>query len=263
MKSIRTFAIALTVVMLAVGTSAAATSEGAAGDGKTSISYDSATGAFGIQPDGQPVGLFDIRSATSIFNSTPATLPPGGLGLDVNTAARKSWAALPAAAINADFNLGNIAATGLTKAFLLGDLTLVGSGGFGTNNRDLDLVYVGGTTGTAPVVTDFASPDRIQGAQISHQFAATGDPVPTWGSLTPVAGNPTPAIVPTLSAAGLFTWNSAGSPYGNYAWDVTATNSVGSDVGRFSVELIIPEPATISLVGLSVLGLVGLFGRRR
>jgi hypothetical protein len=65
------------------------TIEGFVGDGKTSISYDSATGAFVIQPDGQPVGQYRISSDSGIFNATSALIPPGGLGSDV-TASRKS-----------------------------------------------------------------------------------------------------------------------------------------------------------------------------
>lgn len=263
MRSIRTLVIALCVVALAVSSSSAATTLGAVGDQKTSIQYDAATGNFTLQPDSQAVGLFQILSASGIFSSN-ATLPPGGLGFDVNSATEKSWAALPASAVNADFNLGNIAAANLTQAFLLGDLTLVGSGGFGTANRDFDLVYKGGQVAVPPVVTDAALGNRIQGAQIMHQFATSAGTTPiSWGSLTPVAGNPAAATAPTLGSDGKFSWNSHQSPIGNYAWDVTATNSAGSDVGRLTVSLIVPEPATLSLIGLAMLGLAGLFGRRR
>jgi hypothetical protein len=143
------------------------------------------------------------------------------------------------------------------------DVEVVGDGG---NSRMLftDFVVGGGGQVTAPVVTDAALGNRIQGAQISHTFATSaGDAPITWGSLTPVAGNPTPNIIPTLSAAGVFTWNSQASPYGSYAWDVTATNAGGNDVGRISVTLIVPEPATIGLVGLMLIGLVGLGARKR
>jgi serralysin len=123
---------------------------GAANDGRTSIQYDARTGAFTIQPDTQPVGLFQIESASGIFNA-PANLPPGGLGFDVNTATEKSWAGLQFSAFLSNFSLGVIAAPGLQPDFLLNDLTLVGSGGFGTNNRPFDLVYVGGLDhGDAP-----------------------------------------------------------------------------------------------------------------
>jgi hypothetical protein len=264
MKSIRTFAIALTVVMLAVGTSAAATTEGAAGDGKASFAYDSATGNFTLQTDGVSVGLYDLQSASSIFNATLAPPPNPGLGLNVDTAARKSWAALSAQAITANHNLGNIAASGLTKAFLLGDLTITTSGGFGTANVIGDLVYLGGTSGVAPVVTD--APAGIRGTAgivFSHQFATSaGTPPITWEGLTKVTG-PTAPNAPTLSGAGLFQWNAAQAPVGMYSWDVTARNATGTDVGRINIEVIIPEPATISLFGLMAIGLVGLFRRRR
>jgi serralysin len=121
------------------------------GDGRTSIEYDAKTGEFTIQPDGTPVGLFDIQSASAIFNATAITLPNQGLGLSVDTATRKSWAALPAQAVNSDFSLGFIAAPGLQQAFLLNDLTLVGSGGFGAPSRSFDLVYIPGLDyGDAP-----------------------------------------------------------------------------------------------------------------
>jgi hypothetical protein len=48
---------------------------------------------------------------------------------------------LPAAAFRSNFSLGWIAAPGLTKSFLLNDLTPTASGGFRTPNRALDLVY--------------------------------------------------------------------------------------------------------------------------
>lgn len=264
MRSIRTIAIALTVVMAAVGTTVAQTTEGAAGDGKASIAYDSSNGNFTLQTDGLSIGLYDIKSATSIFNATASPPPNAGLGLNVDTASRKSWAALAPQAINTNYNLGNIAAPGLTKAFLLGDLTITTSGGFGTANVNGDLVYIGGAAVVPPVVVDIPAFNRIQGAQISQTFTTSaGDAPITWGSLTPVAGNPTVATAPSLSAAGVFTWDSKQSPYGSYAWDVTATNAGGSDVGRISINLVVPEPATISLVGLMTIGLVGLFRRRR
>jgi hypothetical protein len=121
------------------------------GDGEPSIAYYAATGEFVIQPDGERVGLFDIQSAAGIFTAN-ATFPPGGLGLDVNRADRKSWAAFSQSAFTANFSLGVIAAPNLQQSFLLNDLTFVGSGGFGTPSFNLDLVYifVGPDHGDAP-----------------------------------------------------------------------------------------------------------------
>jgi hypothetical protein len=252
-------ALAVLSVLVAAAPSQAATTLGAAGDSKTSVAYNAATGGFTLQPDGQAVGLFDIQSATGIFTGS-VTLPNPGLGLNVDTASRKSWAALPAQAVNTDFNLGVLAATGLTQAFLLGDLSLVGSGGFGTTNRDFDLVYTGAVVGTPPVFADVSLGTLQFGGTASRQLTATGDPAPTFGSLTPVGG--TAATAATLTSGGLFSWNSAGSAPGLYSWNATATNPSGSDVGLISVQLI-PEPATVSLIGLAFVAAAGFFRRSR
>src|SRR3990172_8270366 len=62
------------------------TVEGIQGDGNTSVEYDPVTGAFAIQPDGDPVGLFDIRSDSGIF--TPNAIFPSGGFVVVNEANR-------------------------------------------------------------------------------------------------------------------------------------------------------------------------------
>jgi len=264
-----TFLAVLTVLAVAA-VSQAATTAGAEGDGKTSISYDSATGAFGIQPDGQPVGLFEILSATNIFtNAAAGTLPPGGLGFDVKAAGQMAWAALPASAITANHNLGVIAAPGLTQAFLLNDLTLTVSGGFGTDNVLSNLVCLGtacgGGGGLVPDITPVAVGEYESTAIITRDLVASNGPI-TWSALTPTAG--TPAMAATLTPAGVFSWDPAGSrrgPKGNgvqYSWTATATNSAGADTGVAITLSLIPEPATVSLLGLAIVGFVGLFRRR-
>jgi hypothetical protein len=86
-----TLAVALFLVAVAARASVAVTFIGATGDGKTSIYYDPATGEIGVEPDGLPVGLFDIKSASGLFTAS-ALLPSGGLEFDVNGPERKSWA---------------------------------------------------------------------------------------------------------------------------------------------------------------------------
>lgn len=125
-------------------------------DGKISVEYDPVTGAFVVQPDGNSVGLFDIQSAAGIFTGS-AMFPPGTV-VSVNSAAQKSWLGGMGSAFTANFSLGVIAAPGLSRDFLLNDLTLVGSGGFGTPNVDLDLVYVPVDFGDAPDAADGTGP---------------------------------------------------------------------------------------------------------
>jgi hypothetical protein len=257
--------LAFLIVLAAAATSHATTTAGADADGKASIGYDSATGAFSIRPDGQPVGLIQILSASSIFNATNATFPTAGL-FTANSAMEKGWADLPTGAVSTNFNLGNIAAPGLTSAFLLNDLTIELSGGFGTDPLPGNLVYLGDIEPPlVPVITTVAVGEYESVATIVRQLTASNGPN-TWSALTPTTG--TPALAATLSAQGEFSWNPAGSrrgPKGNgvaYSWTATATNAAGADTDVAISLTLIPEPATVSLFGLAMVALVGLFRRR-
>jgi hypothetical protein len=264
MKSIIQLAIAWALATVLPPTCVAATTRGAAGDGKPSISYDVQTGAFGLQPDSNPIGLFQILSASGIFTSN-AILPPGGLGLDVNTANEKAWAALPAAAVNANFNLGNIAAPFLTQPFLLNDLTITVSGGLGTENVISDLVILGETSVPFPTITPINLGEVVPSTTIMANLIAAAGPV-TWSNLTPSAGNP--AIAATLSPQGAFSWDPAGSargPKGNgvlYSWTATATNLAAQHTAVAITLRLIPEPATLQLMGLAMTIFIAIGGRR-
>jgi hypothetical protein len=139
MTSFRTIAFALIVFAAGIGNSFATTVPGVVGDGRSSFYYFASTGEVGIQPDGLPVGLFDILSASGIFTAD-AALPPDAL-FATNTQFRKSWSALPANAFTTDLSLGFIASPGLTLDFLLNDLTILVGGGFGTPHFLGDVVY--------------------------------------------------------------------------------------------------------------------------
>jgi hypothetical protein len=106
-----------------------------------SFGYVSTTGEIVLKPDGSPIGLFELQSASSIFINE-ATFPPQELIPNVDTADRKRWVTQPITGVSADFSLGSIAPAGLTLSFLLNDLTLQAGGGFGTGTHDADLVYV-------------------------------------------------------------------------------------------------------------------------
>lgn len=127
--------------------------------------------------------------------------------------------------------------------------------------------------GTAPNIVLNALGEREVGAGVilANGMTNAGDPPITWSNLTPVAGPGlgVPSIAATLSPTGQFSWNPVGSKAGKkgsgsvlYQWTATATNSFGADSDvAFSV-ILIPEPATLSLIGLAVIGLVGAARRR-
>jgi hypothetical protein len=100
-------------------------------------------------------------------------------------------------------------------------------------------------------------------AVFNHTFTATGGTGPyTWGNLMLTAGAPT--TTPTLAANGDFGWFTGNSPRpGTYSWNATVTDAAqATATGTLTIELLVPEPATMMLAGLAMVGLVG-FARRR
>jgi len=143
----------------------------------------------------------------------------------------------------------------------IGDLTIRNGNGEDRLERFQGVLGGGGGEEFAPIAVDLDLGERIQGAIISHIFTTSeGTPPISWGDLEIVG--PAPANAPTLTSDGNFSWNSHGSPFGAYTFNATATNDFGSDTGSLTVELVIPEPATMTLFGLAMIGLVG-FARRR
>jgi hypothetical protein len=128
----------------------------------------------------------------------------------------------------------------------------------------------------APAVIDGAyySVYTPMDEEITHQLTAADAETPegpfTWDELTLVSYTPKfqepgvgPALAPTLSPSGLFTWDSTDSPTGIYVWSARVTDPGGlSDVGTFLVQAIIPEPASMMLVGLYAICICACSHRR-
>jgi len=145
----------------------------------------------------------------------------------------------------------------------------------------------GDPTNQAPTVTNAVVPNYNANLPnvptdpkvLTHQFLVTDPDVGqthTWDQLSLLSFTPnyggtgpdgqTPLSVPTLSAGGLFSWTSEGSRRGDYVWQVRATDSgtpALSDLGTITVNVTgVPEPTTLTLFGLAMVGGLGLIRRR-
>jgi len=128
-------------------------------------------------------------------------------------------------------------------------------------------IAVAGGLPVTPVITPVALGEVNQITNVLANLVASNGPI-TWSGLTPTPGVGSPALAATLTPQGAFSWNPAGSargPKGNgrpYSWNATATNSAGGTTGVAITLSLIPEPATISLLGLAMVGTLGLVRRR-
>ncbi len=123
--------------------SAAVLPGGMIGDEQTSIGYDPLTGELSVDaPINVELTSIHIKSTDSIFDADPAqnlTLPPSGFDIDDDDVIFKS------SMISGSFSslsFGNVAQPGLSQAFVLNDLDVVGSLDGGGDLGPVDLIYV-------------------------------------------------------------------------------------------------------------------------
>lgn len=128
-----------------------------------------------------------------------------------------------------------------------------------------------GSGDSAPVVhlINVGERELSAGTIVQALNATDGPPVTGWKNLVQTLG-PAPAIAPTLAADGTFTWNPAGSKAGKkgsgqivYQWSAVATNGFGDSLAAPAYQVtLIPEPATMTLIGLAMIGAIGHIRRR-
>ena len=121
------------------GSYAAVAADGKTGDAQTSVTYDPATGEVAIDaPANIQLTSINIDSASGVFTGADAQNLGGSFDNDADDNIFKATFGGSFGSVS----LGNVAQTGLTETFLLGDLTVVGSLSGGGDLGEVDLVYV-------------------------------------------------------------------------------------------------------------------------
>lgn len=139
---------------------------------------------------------------------------------------------------------------------------------------DFDAVAAG--SNTAPTINDQII-NALVGATVTTTLTATDDGLPnppnalSWTAIGLLGGLGTCTNAPTFNTTTqAFQWNTANCTPGSYIYQVQASDSEKSDFGTVTLNLAIgngggasvPEPTTLSLLGLGALSL-GVFSRRR
>jgi hypothetical protein len=121
------------------GPYAAISGGGQRGDVQTSVIYDAASGEVSVDaPAGTELTSINIDSAAGIFTADPAQNLGGSFDNDADGNIFKATFGGSFGSVS----FGNVAQTGLSEEFMLGDLTVVGSLAGGGDLGNVDLIYV-------------------------------------------------------------------------------------------------------------------------
>jgi hypothetical protein len=238
-----------------------------AGDG----SNDPATGRgfFGpmqqVNPAGQatvyadanaffPIVGRDVKEDSQFTTRAADVVVPAGFAEESNTLLQGIWA--HSAPVGNSWDIAQLViptAAAATVSFRGSISTLEG-----VNIVENNVTGVVGGGGPEPLVAaDLPLGDRAE-AIINALFTATGGTAPlTWGNLQSTGGSP--SVAATLSPTGQFQWHTIGSARpGTYSWSATVTDSSNpaqTDTASLTLNLIVPEPATMTMLGLALVGL--------
>ena len=121
------------------GPYAAVQPDGQNADGQTSVVYDATSGQLAVDaPVGTELTSINIDSAAGIFTGSAAESLGGSFDNDADGNIFKATFGSSFGSVS----FGNVAQTGLSKDFVLGDLSVVGSLSGGGDLGNVDLIYI-------------------------------------------------------------------------------------------------------------------------
>ena len=130
---------ALTAGIYLTGPYGAIAAGGIAGDSQTSLVYDASTGELSVDVSaGAELTSINIDSAAGIFSAAAAQNLGGSFDNDADNNIFKATFGSSFGSLT----FGNVAQAGLLEAFVLNDLTVIGSLAGGGDLGNVDLIYV-------------------------------------------------------------------------------------------------------------------------
>ena len=147
---------------------------GVGGDSQTSIGYSMSTGELWIDaPKGTSLTSINIESAAGIFTAAAAANLGGSFDNDADANIFKATFGSSFGSLS----FGNVASTGLSREFLMLDLSVVGSLEGGGGLGDVDLIYVPEPSGLGLCVLALLVTSSLSRFKAKSQSRKTGSDV--------------------------------------------------------------------------------------